>query len=156
MGSPVNRMMRAMQNFFMTDTAIVQKIGGRMYRGLSDSRIVAQENPEAQVGTKLGQFVEYELAGNERALLLGQKGGLPIATVDFRFFARYIEAAAALYDLFYDKLGATGRYSGTWADGSADETVVKGARWVDDSATDDNDTQIGMEFMQVNLIVPFL
>lgn len=156
MGSPVNRMMRAAEAFFLADETIRGKIGNRMFRGMAETRIVAQDNPDSTIGTKLGQFAEYELSGNERSLLLGAKGGLPVADLSFRFFGQFIAQAAALYDAFYDKIGATGRYAGTWAIGTADATIIKGARWEDSSASDDRDQSIGMAFVQVTLVVPFL
>ena len=152
MTAPVNKMLRGMQEYFLAQRTVRALIGSRLTRGLSEIRIVSQEKPEQTIASREQRFVEYDLAGSERGLLLNVKSKMHITTVDFRFFGKYIAHAAEVYDAFHDLFE---RLSTTWGDGEDYETLIHGARWDDNTASDDRDQTLGMAFMQVSLIVPF-
>jgi hypothetical protein len=152
MTAPVNKMLRGMEEYFLSQETIKAQIGSRLTRGLSDIRIVSQEKPEQTVASRTQRFVEYDLAGADRTLLLNAKSKFHVTTVDFRFFGQFISHAAEVYDAFADLFE---RLSTTWGSGSDYETKVHGARWDENTASDDRDQTLGMAFMQVSLIVPF-
>lgn len=150
----LNKMLKGMEEYFLSKEAITALIGHRLSRGLAEVRIVSQEKPEQTVATKLGRFAEYDTGGSERGKLLNAKSKFHLARVDFRFFGQFPSQAAEVYDAFYDSFGTT-RLSTTWGDGEDWETKIMGAWWDDTTVNDDRDQTLGMAFMGVTLVVPF-
>jgi hypothetical protein len=153
MTAPINKMLRGLEEYFLAKDAITARIKNRLTRGIEQARLLAFERPDTSIATRLGEYAEYELAGGERGLLLNVKSKMHVATVAFRFFSMFPEDAAALFDVFHDSFSGD-RLSTTWGS-TGYQTKVMGARWDESSASDDHDTNIGMCFMSVPLIVPF-
>lgn len=149
-----------MEWFFLSDAGVRKLIGRNMHRVVSEQKVVALEDASSTVGNQLAPFAEYELAGDERGLLLNAKSRFSMAAVTFRFHARYPADAGKLYDAFYDRVHPTAtpnsRYTGTWSsEDDSEELSIMGARWDDAAASESWDDGIGMAVLSASLVIPF-
>lgn len=130
MSVPSFDVLTGMAEYFLSQSAVKQAIGNRLYDTESPERIVAQENTQSEKSPRIGTCVEYQDNGWEPAQNLDAESSYNVMTVEFRFLAFTPKDSRALFKVFWECFSGN-RYR-TAADGSGkwNGMTIKMANWI--------------------------